>query len=92
MGTLPHTSHNVGSFIEEHVLTSGTSAGFPMAKNLRAKIPKTDKLVVCDRNSEATSSFVKEAGAGSSGAQEIEVVSTPRKVAEQAVSHTFAIY
>ena len=63
-----------------------------MAKNLRAKIAKTDKLVVCDRNSEATSNFVKEAGASSSGTQEIEVVSTPRKVAEQAVSHTPAIY
>ena len=57
-----------------------------MAKNLRAKIPATDKLVICDRNQEATSSFVQEAEAGSSGAQEIEVVSTPRKVAEQAVS------
>ena len=59
-----------------------------MAKNLRAKIPSTDKLVICDRNQEATSSFVQEAQAGSSGAQEIEVVTTPRKVAEQAVSDT----
>ena len=59
-----------------------------MAKNLRAKIPPTDKLVICDRNQEATSSFVQEAEASSSGAQEIEVVTTPRKVAEQAVSDT----
>lgn len=59
-----------------------------MAKNLRAKIPKTDKLVICDRNSDATDSFIQEAGVGSEGAQEIEVVKTPRKVAEQAVSHT----
>lgn len=57
-----------------------------MAKNLRAKIPTTDKLVICDRNREATSSFVQEASSAS--AREIEVVSTPRKVAEQAVSDT----
>ena len=62
-----------------------------MAKNLRAKIPRTDKLVICDRNQEATSSFVQEAEAGSSGAQEIEVVSTPRKVAEQAVSDAHCV-
>ncbi|CAF9928391.1 MAG: hypothetical protein HETSPECPRED_006822 [Heterodermia speciosa] len=55
-----------------------------MAKNLRAKIPATDKLVICDRNQEATSSFLQDAEASSSGAQEIEVVTTPRKVAEQA--------
>ena len=54
-----------------------------MAKNLGAKIPKNDKLVICDRNSDAASSFVQEAGAGGG---EIEVVKTPRKVAEQAVS------
>ena len=59
-----------------------------MAKNLRAKIPATDKLVICDRNQEATSSFLQDAEASGSGAQEIEVVTTPRKVAEQAVSHT----
>ena len=57
-----------------------------MAKNLRAKIPKTDKLVICDRNTDATDRFVQEAGAGAEGDREIEVVKTPRKVAEQAVS------
>ena len=62
-----------------------------MAKNLRAKIPTTDKLVICDRDQEATSNFVREAEAGSSSAQEIEVVSTPRKVAEQAVSGTSCV-
>ena len=57
-----------------------------MAKNLRAKIPKTDKMVICDRNADATSDFVQETGHGAKGDQEIEVVKTPRHVAEQAVS------
>lgn len=59
-----------------------------MAKNLRAKIPKTDKLVICDRNNDATDRFIHETGAGAEGDQEIEVVKSPRKVAEQAVSHS----
>ena len=57
-----------------------------MAKNLRAKLPKTDKLVICDRNTAATERFIQEAGAGAEGDQEIEVAKTPRSVVEQAVS------
>ena len=57
-----------------------------MAKNLRAKIPKSDKLVICDRNIQATDSFVQEVGSGSEGDGNVEVVKTPRKVAEQSVS------
>lgn len=58
-----------------------------MAKNLRAKIPITDKLVICDRNTNATDNFMMEAGARSEGEKSIEVVKTPRKVAEQSVSY-----
>ena len=63
-----------------------------MASNLRAKIPEGDKLVISDRNAEATTRFVQEVGvaAASSGAPGkgvIEVVKTPREVAEQSVSH-----
>ena len=73
--------------LEEHVLTQNLIlAGYPMAKNLRAKIPKSDKLVICDRNPAATKSFIEEAGAGAAGDQEIEVAKTPRSVVEQAVS------
>ena len=57
-----------------------------MAKNLRAKIPKSDKLVICDRNPAATERFIQEAGAAIEGDQEIEVAKTPRSVVEQAVS------
>ena len=51
-----------------------------MAKNLRAKIPASDTLVVHDRNHEATAKFVQEVGAG------IEVTTSPRGVAEKSVS------
>ena len=50
-----------------------------MAKNLRAKIPASDILVVHDRNGEATAKFVQEVGAG------IEIATSPRKVAEKSV-------
>ena len=56
-----------------------------MAKNLRAKIPASDTLVVHDRNGEATAKFVEEVGAG------IEVASSPRKVAEKAVRTLFLL-
>lgn len=57
-----------------------------MAKNLRAKIPQSDKLVICDRNTNATDSFLREVGADTQGDGRVEVVKTPRKVAEQSVS------
>ncbi len=50
-----------------------------MAKNLRAKIPSSDVLIVYDRNTEATAKFVQEVGAG------IEVANSPRGVAERSV-------
>ena len=59
----------------------GPIAGFPMAKNLRAKIPAGDTMVVHDRNTEVTDKFVQEVGA------DIEVATTPRGVAEQCVSY-----
>jgi hypothetical protein len=42
------------------ILTS--MPGYPMAKNLRAKIPETDTLIICDTNPDATKRFVEEAG------------------------------
>jgi len=68
--------------------------GYPMAKNLRAKIPTTDTLVVYDRNTDATKRFVEEVGiaASSAGAPEkgtgIEVAPGPREVAERSVRHS----
>lgn len=68
--------------------------GYPMAKNLRAKIPATDTLVVYDRNTDATKRFVQEVGivSSSAGAPEIgtgiEVARGPREVAERSVRHS----
>lgn len=55
-----------------------------MAKNLRARMPEGDTLVICDRNTEATSKFIEEV-ADRKG-QGIEVVNTPRELAERSVS------
>ena len=64
-----------------------------MAKNLRAKIPASDTLIIHDRNKEATSDFIQEVGIARDnptsnnemGLMGIEIASTPRKVAEKAV-------
>ena len=68
-----------------------------MAKNLRAKIPASDTLIIYDRNHEATSSFVQEIGIAKDnptsnnqmGLMGIEVASSPRAVAEKAVRDLF---
>ena len=52
-----------------------------MAKNLRAKLPQGDSLVINDVNQETTAKFVEEVGTG------VEVMETPRQVAERSVSH-----
>ncbi|KAK2748006.1 hypothetical protein FQN57_001597 [Myotisia sp. PD_48] len=53
--------------------------GYPMARNLRSKIPDSDTLIICDSNPETTQKFVAE-GKG----KKIEVASGPREVAEKA--------
>ena len=50
-----------------------------MAKNLRAKMPKEDTLVINDRNTETTAKFVEELGEG------VEIAKSPREVAEKSV-------
>jgi 3-hydroxyisobutyrate/3-hydroxypropionate dehydrogenase len=54
--------------------------GWGMAKNLRAKIPKSAQLVICELVETRRDSFISE----TEGL--IEAVQTPREVAEQAVS------
>ncbi len=66
-----------------------------MAKNLRAKIPASDTLIIHDRNKEATASFVDEVGIARDnptsnnemGLMGIEIASSPRAVADKAVGH-----
>ena len=65
-----------------------------MASNLRTKIPQGDTLLIHDRDSEATARFVKEAStetvANGKGA-EIQVLPTPREVAEASVRLSLSI-
>lgn len=66
--------------------------GYPMAKNLRAKLPATDNLIIHDKNTEATANFVKEMGLAASNARagekgfNIDIASSVREVAERSVS------
>ena len=58
-----------------------------MAKNLRAKIPEEDTLLIHDRNAEATGMFAEEMrGKG------VEVVESSRELAERSVSLFFSIF
>lgn len=64
-----------------------------MAKNLRAKIPASDTLVIRDVNTEAMDRFVRETreaakstGAGADG-MKVEIAESPRQVAEKSVSY-----
>lgn len=56
-----------------------------MAKNLLAKMPKSETLVISDLNVKATKDFVKEMGNGTC----IEVAESVREVAEKCVSVLF---
>lgn len=66
-----------------------------MALNLRAKVSDFDKFVIYDRNTDATAAFAGEGrvAASSRGMAgngiEIEIVNSPREVAENSVSKKF---
>ena len=66
--------------------------GYPMAKNLRAKIPETDTLIICDTNPKATEKFVEEVGIATSSTNApgkgtgIHIAKNPREVAQKSVS------
>jgi len=55
--------------------------GYGMAANLRAKIPKSSKLIICEINEARREQFFAE----NKGL--LEVARSPREVAEQAVGH-----
>ena len=67
-----------------------------MAKNLRGKIPASDTLIIHDRNTDATASFIHEVGIAKDnsasnnemGLMGIEIASSPRVVAEKAVGYS----
>jgi 3-hydroxyisobutyrate/3-hydroxypropionate dehydrogenase len=66
--------------------------GYPMAKNLRAKIPEADTLIICDTNPKATEKFVEEVGIATSSTNargegtRIHIAENPREVAQKSVS------
>ena len=68
-----------------------------MAKNLRAKISKTDALIICDTNANATKRFVEEEGmaASNTAAPEkgagIHIAENPREVAQKAVGLAYSL-
>ena len=53
-------------------------AGYPMAKNLRTKIPSSDTMVIHDVNPAVTEQFAKEVG-------NVEIAQNVREVAEKTV-------
>ena len=58
-----------------------------MAKNLRAKIPDTDVLYICDTNSNATKKFMEEVDIAALGkGKGIHIAENPKEVAQKAVS------
>src|SRR4051794_23279314 len=55
--------------------------GFPMARNLRAKMPSSSRLIICEVVEARIKKFLTE----NEGKGEIQVARTPREVSEQAV-------
>ncbi|EEH42057.1 3-hydroxyisobutyrate dehydrogenase [Paracoccidioides lutzii Pb01] len=53
--------------------------GFPMARNLRSKIPESDTLIICDSNPKVTQQFVQEVASG----LKVEVAASPQQLARE---------
>ena len=66
--------------------------GYPMAKNLRAKIPATDTIVIHDVNRDTLKRFVAEAEVARASCRSaerggrVEVADSPRRIGERSVS------
>lgn len=73
-------------------MVANPALGYNMAKNLHAKIPSTDTLMVRDVNEESTALFLRETmesakGAGAGGTfPEVVVADNARALAEKSVS------
>ena len=79
---------SIKSGLKTNLMLMSFLEGYPMAKNLRAKIPDTDTLVVCDTNAEATERFVEDFDGGT----EISIADTPKEVAQRSVHYTCLFY
>lgn len=60
--------------------------GFPMALNVRAKMPSGSKLVVCDVDHSQVERFLRQ----SKSLGPVEAASCPKEVAEQCVSVVYS--
>jgi hypothetical protein len=60
-------------------------AGYPMAKNLRAKIPRADTLIICDVNKDVLHKFVEEVDTPKRELN-VRIAADAREVAEKSVS------
>ena len=58
-----------------------------MAKNLRAKVPKSDKLIIHDVNPAVTEHFAEE-----HVGQSVEIAQSVREISEQSVSPSFVSF
>lgn len=70
-------------------------AGYNMARNLRAKIPASDTLIVRDVNKDSMNRFVEESkeiarssGGGGTEVGRVDIAENAREVAEKSVSIT----
>jgi ornithine cyclodeaminase/alanine dehydrogenase-like protein (mu-crystallin family) len=62
-----------------------------MAANLRAKLPKTDTVLINDRSKDAMEGVVQEAR--TAGHEGIEALASPREVAERSVrTYAFSLF
>lgn len=71
-----------------------------MAKNLRAKIPPADTLIICDVNKDVLHKFVEDAASFPAAdcmdtlkrKLNIEITTKVREAAERSVSSTLSVY
>jgi 3-hydroxyisobutyrate dehydrogenase len=63
-----------------------------MARNIRAKIPASDTLVIHDVNEDVMHKFANEAKAAGSSIGAVEIADNARTVAEKAVSYWFIFF
>jgi len=61
-------------------LVANTVSGYPMAKNLRAKIPEGDTMTIFDVNSSSTERLKSEASSSN-----LHIAKSPKEVAQNSV-------
>jgi hypothetical protein len=71
------------------ILIPVRNAGYPMARNLRAKIPESDTLIIHDVNEAVMQKFASEATTEGGSLGAVEITDSARTVAEKAVSEIY---